>query len=65
MRNVKGQRSRVKVKGQVADRSCTSGAPLRTSHERILSKLVRLFFKGAPWRIGRVLVAPSYGTFKK
>ena len=57
---VEGQRSRdkTKVKGQVsppsgkvmnqcrplADRSCTSGALLRTSHELVLSKFVHLTF---------------------
>ena len=61
---VEGQRSRdkIKVKGQVsppggcvmnqwrhmADRSCTSGALLRTSHELVQSQFVRLIFKVAP-----------------
>ena len=51
-----GQRSKFKVKNKghvprskvkcrhLADRPCTSGAPLRTCHELVLSKFVRLIF---------------------
>ena len=46
----------------LADMSCTSGVLLRTSHELVLAKFVRLIFlSGAPWWIGRVLVSPPYG----
>ena len=42
---VEGQGSRVKVKWRLlVDRSCTSGALLRTSHELVLRKFVRLIF---------------------
>ena len=57
-----GQISRDKVKWRpLANRACTSSALLRTSHELVLSKYVRLIFKGAPWRIRHALVAPPYG----
>ena len=55
-RKVKDQRSRDKVKDQVAQHG--GKVPLRTSHELVLSKFVHLFFKGATWRIYIALVAP-------
>ena len=38
-----GRRRKVKWR-PLADRSYTTGAPLRTSHEQVLSKFVRVIF---------------------
>ena len=62
---VKDHASGSKVKWRLlADRSCTSGALLRTSHELVLSKFARLIF--LKWRLladrSCISIAP-YGQF--